>query len=85
MWMACMPNLIEIDIEENDFVGAIPREWGNLQRLEEVEVDDNPKLTGCIPYGLPANEKWGKVSFSSDPKVSLLQLYVLKPQLTLFS
>jgi len=40
-----------------------------LHQLEEVEVDDNPQLRGCIPHGLPANEHGGKVSFSTDPKI----------------
>ena len=38
-WLACMSNLIEIDLEENDFTGTIPRTWGNLRQLEEVEGD----------------------------------------------
>jgi len=69
VWMACMPNLIEIDIEENQFTGSIPREWGNLKKLEEVEIDDNPQLSGCVPQGLPHDERGGKVSFSTDPKI----------------
>jgi len=68
-WMACIPGLIEADLEENQLSGTLPRSLGNLKDMLEFEVDDNPYLTGCIPDGLPFDERSGRVSFSSDPKI----------------
>ena len=68
-WVACMDKLIEFDIEENQLTGTLPPALGNLKHLQEFEVDDNPYLHGCIPDGLPQDETWGEVSFSSDPKI----------------
>jgi hypothetical protein len=67
--LACISNLIEFDAEENDFTGSIPGVYGYWKRLVEFEVDGCRTLTGCIPEGLPADERWGSLSFTTDPYV----------------
>merc|ERR1712159_762463 len=37
--------------------------------MGEFEVDDCRGLSGCIPEGLPPDERWGSLSFTSDPYV----------------
>merc|ERR1719353_1925969 len=39
------------------------------KRLVEFEVDGCRTLTGCIPEGPPADERWGSLSFTTDPYV----------------
>ena len=67
--LACISNMIEFDAEENDFTGSIPGVYGYLKRLVEFEVDDCRGLTGCIPEGLPPDERRGYLSFTTDPYV----------------
>ena len=57
----------EIDIEDNLFTGSIPREWGNLKKVVEFEVDGNELLAGCIPEGLPKDAEWCGECWSTCP------------------
>ncbi|KAG2488351.1 hypothetical protein HYH03_013041 [Edaphochlamys debaryana] len=50
--------MIEIDLTKNQLAGAIPPQWGLMRGLIEMELDDNPGLTGCLPDGTPPQERW---------------------------
>uniref|UniRef100_A0A6B2KWV9 PARP catalytic domain-containing protein n=1 Tax=Arcella intermedia TaxID=1963864 RepID=A0A6B2KWV9_9EUKA len=44
-----LPPLIErLSLQNNNFIGTIPKEWGNLKRLVEVNLGGN-SLCGCAP------------------------------------
>eukprot|EP00963_Diacronema_lutheri_P010395 scaffold1052_cov339-Pavlova_lutheri.AAC.11 len=44
-----MAGLEELDLKYNDLEGSIPSSLGNIATLEQVQVDHNPRMSGCIP------------------------------------
>ena len=54
--MGGFPNLKALLLRENNLVGALPPEMGNLVNLEELDLSENAGLTGGIP------PEWGKMS-----------------------
>eukprot|EP00210_Caulerpa_lentillifera_P009331 g8895.t1 len=52
-YIGCLSGMRELDLANNSLSGTIPTEWRWMTNLEEVELETNPQLTGCIPQGMP--------------------------------
>ncbi|GMH44345.1 hypothetical protein BSKO_12279 [Bryopsis sp. KO-2023] len=52
-FLGCMENLEEVDYANNDLHGTIPTEWRFLNKLQELELETNSKLYGCVPQEMP--------------------------------
>jgi len=52
-YLGCLSKMRELDLANNSLSGTIPTEWRWMTELEEVELETNADLTGCIPRGMP--------------------------------
>ncbi|KAF8069582.1 hypothetical protein HT031_001699 [Scenedesmus sp. PABB004] len=48
---AKLANLEWIDVSGNDLSGIVPPSWASLAARAKIVLDDNPQLTGCLPFG----------------------------------